>query len=124
MFQLNYRDTRPFYEQIKDNLRQLMVTHSIAENEKLPSVRELASSLTINPHTIQKAYHDLEAEGYIYTIPGEGAFAASGNDMPLRCRQEMLEDFDHVVTKLLFLSFPPDELKERIQIISERRNSP
>lgn len=69
MFQLNYRDTRPFYEQIKDNLRQLMVTHSIAENEKLPSVRELASSLTINPHTIQKAYRELEDEGYVYTIP-------------------------------------------------------
>lgn len=124
MFQLNYRDTRPFYEQIKDNLRQLMVAHSIAENEKLPSVRELASSLTINPHTIQKAYHDLEAEGYIYTIPGKGIFAASGNDTPLRCKQEMLDHFDHLVTELLFLSVPASELKERIQIISERRNSP
>ncbi|HIZ08664.1 MAG TPA: GntR family transcriptional regulator [Candidatus Eubacterium avistercoris] len=124
MFQLNYRDTRPFYEQIKDNLRQLMVTHSIAENEKLPSVRELASSLTINPHTIQKAYRELEDEGYVYTIPGKGTFAASGNDTPLRCRKEMLEHFDHLVTELLFLSVSAAELKERIQKISERRNSP
>ena len=123
MFQLNYRDTRPFYEQIKDNLRQLMVTHSIAENEKLPSVRELASSLTINPHTIQKAYRELEAEGYVYTIPGKGTFAASGSDKPLRCKQELLDHFDHIVAELLFLSVPAADLKERIQQISERSTS-
>ena len=62
MFQLNYRDNRPFYEQIKDNVRQLVITHSIGENEKIPSVRELASALTINPNTIQRAYRDLEQE--------------------------------------------------------------
>ena len=82
MFQLNYRDTRPFYEQIKDNLRQLLVTHSISENEKLPSVRELASVLTINPNTIQRAYRELETEGYIYTVPGKGTFACSNSQAP------------------------------------------
>lgn len=60
MFQLNYRDNRPFYEQIKDNMRQLVLTRSIDENEQIPSVRELASALTINPNTIQRAYRELE----------------------------------------------------------------
>ena len=123
MLQLNHRDTRPFYMQIKDNLRQLMVTHSIAENEKLPSVRELASSLTINPHMIQKAYHELEAEGYVYTIPGKGTFAASDDAAVTKCRQDLLNNFDKLVTELLFLSVSVSELKERIQQISERRTS-
>lgn len=121
MFQLNYRDSRPFYEQIKENLRRLMVTHSIAENEKLPSVHELSSALTINPHMVQKAYHDLEDEGYIYTIPGKGSFAASTDTLSDTCSPELLLQFDKVVSELLLLSVPPGQLKERIETIYENR---
>lgn len=121
MFQLNYRDSRPFYEQIKENLRRLMATHSIAENEKLPSVRELSSSLTINPYMVQKAYHDLEDEGYIYTIPGKGSFAAPAENLPDTCSPELLLQFDRVVSELFLLSVPPRELKERIQTIYDNR---
>ena len=76
MVQLDYRDARPIYEQIKQGLRRLLVSHAISADEKLPSVRELAARLTINPNTIQRAYRDLEAEGYLYSIPGKGTFAA------------------------------------------------
>ena len=62
MIQLNYRDAKPIYEQIKDGLRKLVITNSLIANEKLPSVREMASKLAINPNTIQKAYRELEAE--------------------------------------------------------------
>lgn len=68
MIQLNYRDAKPIYEQIKDGLRKLVITNSLIANEKLPSVREMASKLAINPNTIQKAYRELEAEGYVYTV--------------------------------------------------------
>lgn len=121
MFQLNYRDNRPFYEQIKDNVRQLVITHSIGENEKIPSVRELASALTINPNTIQRAYRELEKEGYIYTIPGKGSFASPGNAMQQNRCQELFHNFDEIVRELLFLSVPPQDLNSRIQQISERR---
>ncbi len=77
MISLNYRDGRPIYEQIKDGLRQLIVTGALREGEKLPSVRTLASSLAINPNTIQRAYTELESEGYIYSIAGKGSFAAN-----------------------------------------------
>ena len=70
MIQLNYRDSKPIYEQIKDGFRKLIITNSLSANEKLPSVRELASGLAINPNTIQKAYRDLESEGYTYTVAG------------------------------------------------------
>ena len=72
LIQLNYRDSKPIYEQIKDGFRKLIITNSLSANEKLPSVRELASGLAINPNTIQKAYRDLESEGYTYTVAGKG----------------------------------------------------
>ena len=75
MLTLNYRDSRPIYEQIKDGLRKLIVTGAIAPDEKLPSVRSLAMELAINPNTIQRAYAELETEGFIYSVPGKGSFA-------------------------------------------------
>ncbi len=78
MITLNYRDARPIYEQVKDGLRKLIVSGAIADGEKLPSVRQLASQLAINPNTIQRAYNELEAEGYAASVPGKGSFAVSG----------------------------------------------
>ena len=75
---LNYRDARPIYEQVKDGLRRLIVSGAIADGEKLPSVRQLASQLAINPNTIQRAYNELEAEGYAASVPGKGSFAVRG----------------------------------------------
>ena len=78
MITLNYRDTRPIYEQVRDGLRRLIVSGAIADGEKLPSVRALASQLAINPNTIQRAYSELEAEGYAASVPGKGSFAVRG----------------------------------------------
>ena len=80
MIQLNYRDSKPIYEQIREGLRRLVITGAIAKDEKLPSVRELASELAINPNTIQRAYRELETEGYIYTVSGKGSFAAEQSE--------------------------------------------
>ena len=77
MISLNYRDSRPIYEQIRDGLRKLIVTGALGADEKLPSVRALAAQLAINPNTIQRAYNELEGEGYIYSVPGKGSFAAA-----------------------------------------------
>ena len=82
MIQLNYRDSKPIYEQIKDGFRKLIITNSLSANEKLPSVRELASGLAINPNTIQKAYRDLESEGYTYTVAGRGNVCGGAQGNP------------------------------------------
>ena len=75
MITLNYRDTRPIYEQVRDGLRRLIVTGAVADGERLPSVRTLASQLAINPNTIARAYTELENEGYCCSVPGKGCFA-------------------------------------------------
>lgn len=88
MIRLDYRDARPIYEQVRDGLRSLMVTGVLAAGEKLPSVRSLATELAINPNTIQRAYSELEAEGYIYSVPGKGSFAAAeGGEQQRRIRE-------------------------------------
>ena len=74
MISLNYRDSRPIYEQVKEGFRNLILTGAMSADEKMPSVRELAASLAINPNTIQRAYRELEAEGYICSLPGRGSF--------------------------------------------------
>ena len=76
MIHLDYRDSRPIYEQVKDGLRRLMVTGVLAPGDKLPSVRAMASQLSINPNTIQRAYAELEAEGYVVSVTGKGCFVA------------------------------------------------
>ena len=78
MIQINYHDSRPIYEKVKDSLRQLILSGALPEGDRLPSVRELAVSLTINPNTIQRAYRELEQEGYIVSVPGKGSFVAPG----------------------------------------------
>ena len=119
MIQLNYRDSKPIYEQIKSGLRKLVITNSLAPNDKLPSVRELASSLAINPNTIQKAYHELETEGYIYTVPGKGTFVAEREDIFETRQNELFEEFDELVEELLFLSVQKKKLLERVEDLAE-----
>lgn len=121
MIQLNYRDTRPFYQQIKDNVRQLVVSGALKKNEKLPSVREMAASLAINPNTIQRAYRELESEGYIYTLSGKGTFVAEIDHTNQLRQQELLPQFDKIVSELLYLSMPVNDLTNRIHSLSGRR---
>lgn len=114
MLELNYRDARPIYEQIKDGLRRLILSDVIRQDEKLPSVRELASQLAINPNTIQKAYRELEQEGYVYTVSGRGSFAAPLSDVRAGRQETLFAQFDEAVTELLCLKKDPNELKQRI----------
>ena len=91
MISLNYRDSRPIYEQIKDGLKKLIVTGGLTADERLPSVRALATQLSINPNTIQRAYNELEGEGYIYSVPGKGSFAAANAGADENRRRELME---------------------------------
>ena len=75
MISINYRDPRPIYEQIQSELRRLMLTGALPPGSRLPSVRELAGQLAINPNTIQRAYNELETSGYCCSVPGKGCFA-------------------------------------------------
>lgn len=119
MIQLNYRDSKPIYEQIKDGLRKLVISNSLSADEKLPSVRELAAKLAINPNTIQKAYRDLESEGYIYTVTGKGTFVAERKEVYDARAKKLLTEFDEIVEELFFLSVKEKELVERMDNLAE-----
>lgn len=115
MVQLNYRDSKPIYEQIKDGFRKLILSESMTTNEKLPSVRELASKLAINPNTIQKAYHELESEGYIYSVAGKGSFVAERDEVFDVRKEELFREFTETVEELLLLDVQKKELIQKIE---------
>ena len=96
MLTLNYRDSRPIYEQIKDGLRRMIVTSAMAQDEKLPSVRAMATQLSINPNTIQRAYAELERNGFIYSVKGRGSFVGSIS----RLREQKCRELEEKVAGL------------------------
>ena len=76
MIILDYRDKRPIYEQVTEKLQNLIIRGALEPESKLPSVRNLALELTVNPNTIQRAYTELEELGYIYTVKGRGNYVS------------------------------------------------
>ena len=119
MISLNYRDSRPIYEQIRDELRKLIVSGALATDEKLPSVRALAAQLAINPNTIQRAYNELEAEGYIYSGPGKGSFAAGNDAAGARRREELLRQARDLLRELRYLGVSQEELAALLKEVDQ-----
>ena len=76
MIILDYRDKRPIYEQIIEQIQRLILSEVFKPDEKIPSVRALAMEISINPNTIQRAYMELEKDGWIYTVKGKGNFVS------------------------------------------------
>ena len=114
VIQINYRDPRPIYEQVKDGIRKLAYSGIIGPDEKLPSVRELASKLAINPNTISKAYKELEQEGFLYSLTGRGTFINQDFDLNDRRKTELFQQFDKVVKELFECSVSSEELKSQL----------
>lgn len=115
MIQLNYRDPRPIYEQVKDGIRKLAYSGVLGPDEKLPSVRELAMKLAINPNTISRAYKDLEQEGFLYTVTGKGTFINQEYDLNDKRKEELWQQFDKAAKGLLELAVTEDEISARVR---------
>ena len=110
MIVLDYRDSRPLYQQVKDSLRRMMLTGLLEPDEKLPSVRSLATQLAINPNTIQRAYAELEAEGYIYSVAGRGSFVSAGDGEHLRRIAELTGWVVPLLEELKSLGYTREQL--------------
>lgn len=98
MIRLDYRDSRPVYEQIADKLEILALCGALEAEEQLPSVRQLATELSINPNTVQKAYSELLARGVIYSVKGRGNFIS---DTVEQLRKHRLEEIRKQIASLL-----------------------
>ena len=110
MIVLDYRDSRPLYQQVKDSLRRMMLTGLLEPDEKLPSVRSLATQLAINPNTIQRAYAELKAEGYIYSVAGRGSFVSAGDGEHLRRIAELTGRLVPLLEELKSLGYTREQL--------------
>ena len=115
MVHLDYRDVRPIYNQIADGFRSQITAGILRPEEKLPSVRELAVQLSINPNTIQRAYRLLEAEGWIATVPGKGCFVCGLRSYSESEKQELLTAFDKAAAALLRSGIGREELIARLE---------
>ena len=115
LIHINFRDSRPIYQQVKDGFCQLILSGALPPGYKLPSVRELATSLTINPNTIQRAYRELEQENYIVSVPGKGSFVCEGDQAARKRRQELLEQFDVLTLELEQLGVSREQLIQKLR---------
>ena len=116
MIVLDYRDSRPLYEQVAERLRELMFKGALPQDAQLPSVRSLATELSINPNTIQRAYTELERRGYIYTVKGKGSFVAENSVMKENKKKELLIQVSEIIDEAIRLGISDEEIKKMLEI--------
>ena len=115
MVHLDYRDARPIYTQITDNFRNQILTGILQQGDKLPSVRELAASLSINPNTIQRAYRELETEGWIASVPGKGSYVCGKAHSAQAEQQSLWDALDNTTAQLLSLGISREKILQHIK---------
>ena len=115
MVHLDYRDARPIYTQITENFRAQIASGILQPGDKLPSVRELAGQLAINPNTIQRAYAELEGEGFLYSVPGKGSFAQLQADSTRARKEELMAKVRELVQELRLLNVSDEEIAAMIK---------
>lgn len=112
MILLDYKDSRPIYEQVVDRLKELMILGVLEEDGQMPSVRSLAMELSINPNTIQRAYAELERNGFIYSVKGRGSFVGSINRLREAKRQDLMGDMKSLAKEAKHLGMSREEFAE------------
>ena len=121
MFQIDLKSRKAIYEQVMDNFKRLIVTGVLTQDEKVPSVREMAKTLTVNPNTVQKAYRELENTGYFYTVLGQGSFIAAppgkGNEKEVSALYNCIQKD---VQQLIFLGETKDKI---VNFVNQRTDS-
>lgn len=120
MFELDLRSRLPIYEQLIEKIKELIISEVLKTDEQLPSVRVLAQQLTINPNTIQKAYRELERQGYIYTVKGKGNFVAPIGASIHRDKIEKLkEELTKLLSEAMYLGMKKDEILQLISNVDD-----
>ncbi len=120
MLRLDYKDSKSLHEQIEDGFKNLIINKILAENEQLPSVRELSLTLTVNPNTVQKAYKELENDGFIYSIKGKGNFVAPVSfTKDSKKINELYENLESSIKALIYLGEDEEKIDSFIKKIKE-----
>ena len=124
MFQVDLKNRKPIYEQVVDNFKRLIIAGSLKEAEKVPSIRDMAKSLAVNPNTVQKAYRELEGQGFIYTVLGQGSFiAAPPQAVASEAVAALYEALAHHVRELIFKGEVPEKIQRFVSDIVQGGDS-
>ena len=120
MFQINLRSQQSIYEQIIDNIKELIIRGVLPEDSELPSIRELSRTLTVNPNTVQKAFKELEREGFIYKVKGRGTFVSPRRDSAIdpQAVQKVCADIRNSVQELSYMGVPKEEIQKMVSDIA------
>lgn len=120
MLQLDLRSRLPIYEQLIEKIKELIIAEVLKPDEQLPSVRNLAQELTINPNTIQKTYRELERQGYVYTVKGKGNFVAPmTNNIQHEKINKLKEELIKLLSEAIYLGMKKEEFLELISNAEE-----
>ncbi len=117
---INYRDSRPIYEQIVENFKKQIYKGILQEGDQMPSVRNLAVELSTNPNTVQKAYSELERQGFIYTVKGRGNFVTGNNLLKENKKEELVKEIVKLFSEAHEIGLSLDELVFEIKKHVER----
>jgi GntR family transcriptional regulator len=118
VFQIRATSGEPIYLQLMRQVKHAVATGALMPGEQLPTVREMAGTLLVNPNTVARAYRDLEREGVLETAPGRGSFVREGGGarMPARERRARLKPFvSQMLAEAHALGMTMDELREEIE---------
>jgi GntR family transcriptional regulator len=112
---IDYQDSRPIYEQIVENFKMQIFKGILREGDQMPSVRSLAVELSTNPNTVQKAYTELERQGFIYTVKGRGNFVKGDSLLVENKKEELVKQIIELFTEAHEIGLSLDELVEEIK---------
>lgn len=119
MILLDYRDKRPIYEQVVEKLERLIISGGLEPLTRMPSVRSLALELSVNPNTIQRAYAQLEQDGYLYTVSGRGSFVTAENEWRENKQSKVLKEWQDVTRQAKETGITRAQLAEHLREIYE-----
>lgn len=123
MIILDMSDKRPIYEQVVIRFEELISRGVLKADEQMPSVRSLAMELSINPNTIQKAYAELERDGYIYAVKGRGNYVSNIETMLPKRRQSYFEKLDDLLSQADAYELSLGDVIEHIEEYEKRGNT-
>ena len=92
VMQIEFDNSKPIYLQIVDKIKKQLIRNELDIGDKIPSQRELAQQLKVNPNTVQRAYNEMEAMGMVETLRGQGTFICDKPGMLKEIKEEMIED--------------------------------
>lgn len=124
MFQIDNMSRKPVYEQIIEQLEQLVITDIMPAGTQIPSVRSLSIELSINPNTIQKSYSELDRRGIIYSVPGRGCFVSdNAKEILSSMKRKQITDLEQLMKQLALAGVSRQEMEECINKVFNNKEA-